>query len=357
MTNTGSLDRYRLLGRSGLRVSPLALGTMTFGTDWGWGADAQESRRIFDAYVDRGGNFIDTANQYTNGSSEKLVGELAAGKRERLVLATKFTLATRPDDPNAGGNHRKSMVRSVEQSLGRLGTDYIDLLYLHAWDGLTPADEVIRAFDDLVSAGKVLYAGISDTPAWQVSRMQAIADVRGWAPFVALQIPYNLVERTVERELIPMAKEMGLGVIPWSPLASGVLAGKYGKADLVIGTGSDDPGVSRKNVAAANGMLHARALDIAEVVKSVAAEIGKTPSQVAIAWTLANPAVTAPILGARTLAQLEDNLGALDVVIPGPHLERLERASAIERGFPHDFLDKPMVRRVMRGGVEIAARR
>jgi len=356
MTNTPSLDRYRLLGRSGLRVSPLALGTMTFGTDWGWGADRDETRRIFDAYVDRGGNFIDTANQYTNGTSERLVGELAAEKRERLVLATKFTLATRPNDPNAGGNHRKSMVRSVEQSLARLKTEYIDLLYLHVWDGLTPAEEIVRAFDDLVRAGKVLYAGISDTPAWQVARMQAIADVRGWTPFVALQIPYNLVERTVERDLVPMAKEMGLGVIPWSPLASGVLAGKYSQADLAIGGGSPDPSGSRKNVAAANGMLHARALEIADVVKSVAADLGKTPSQVAIAWTLANPAVTSPILGVRTLAQLEDNLGALEVTLPREHLQRLERASAIERGFPHDFVEQPMVQQVMRGGAQITPR-
>jgi aryl-alcohol dehydrogenase-like predicted oxidoreductase len=356
MTNTLSLDRYRLLGRSGLRVSPLALGTMTFGTDWGWGADRDESRRIFDAYVDRGGNFIDTANQYTNGTAEQLVGELAAERRERLVLATKFTLATRPNDPNAGGNHRKSMVRSVEQSLARLKTDYIDLLYLHAWDGLTPVDEIARAFDDLVRAGKVLYAGISDTPAWQVARMQAIADIRGWTPFVALQIPYNLVERTVERDLLPMAKEMGLGAIPWSPLASGVLAGKYSRADLAIGAGSAEPSGSRKNVAAANGMLHARALEIAELVKSVAAELGKTPSQVAIAWTLANPGVTSPILGVRTLAQLEDNLGALDVILPPRQLEQLDRASAIERGFPHDFLEQPMVQRVMRAGAQIAPR-
>jgi aryl-alcohol dehydrogenase-like predicted oxidoreductase len=356
MTNALSLAHYRLLGRSGLRVSPLALGAMTFGTDWGWGADRDETRRIFDTYVDRGGNFIDTANQYTNGSSEQLVGELAAEKRERLVLATKFTLATRPNDPNAGGNHRKSMVRSVEQSLARLKTDYIDLLYLHVWDGLTPVEEIVRAFDDLVRAGKVLYTGISDTPAWQVSRMQAIAELRGWTPFSALQIPYNLVERTVERDLIPMAKEMGLGVIPWSPLASGVLAGKYTKADLAIGKGSAEPGGSRKNVAAANGMLHARALEIAEVVKSVAAELGKTPSQVAIAWTLTNPAVTAPILGVRTLAQLEDNLGALEVSIPRQQLEQLERASAIERGFPHDFIDQPMVQQVMRAGANIAPR-
>lgn len=194
-----SLDTYKLLGWSGLRVSPLSLGTMTFGSDWGWGADTEEARRIFDAYLDRGGNFIDTANMYTNGSAERLLGEFAGDRRERLVLATKYTMTRRPDDPNAGGNHRKSMVASVEASLRNLNTDYLDLLYLHAWDGLTPVEEILRAMDDLVRAGKVLYVGISDAPAWQVSRMQAIADLRGWSPLVALQIAYSLVERTVER--------------------------------------------------------------------------------------------------------------------------------------------------------------
>ncbi len=225
---TSSLTHYRLLGRSGLRVSPLALGTMTFGTDWGWGSDEADARRIFDAYVDRGGNFVDTASNYTNGTSEKLVGAFAEGKRDRLVLATKYSLASAPGDPNSGGNHRKNMVRTVEQSLQRLRTDHLDLLYLHTWDATTPGDEIMRAFDDLVRAGKVLYAGISDTPAWQVARMQTMAELRGWSPFVALQIEYSLVQRTVERELVPMAKELGLGV-PWSPLGMGVLTGKYSR--------------------------------------------------------------------------------------------------------------------------------
>ncbi|WP_438004103.1 aldo/keto reductase [Sorangium sp. So ce321] len=357
MTNALSLDTYRLLGRSGLRVSPLALGAMTFGADWGWGSDRDEAKRIFDVYLDRGGNFIDTANKYTNGTSERLVGELAGDRRERLVLATKYTLSMRPGDPNSGGNHRKSMVRSVEASLGRLRTDYIDILYLHAWDGTAPVEEILRAMDDLVRAGKVLYVAISDTPAWQVSRMQAIADLRGWAPLVALQIEYSLIERTVERELIPMAQEMGLGVIPWSPLASGVLTGKYTKADLDAGGGSSDAIGTRKNIAAANGSLTARGLDIAEVVKAVAAESGKTPAQVALAWTLLHPAVTAPIMGARTLEQLEDNLGALDVRLTDGQRARLDKASAVELGFPHDFLARPLTRSVMFGDVKIAARR
>jgi aryl-alcohol dehydrogenase-like predicted oxidoreductase len=351
-----SLDRYRLLGRSGLRVSPLSLGTMTFGTDWGWGADRDEARRIFDTYVDRGGNFVDTADVYTNGSSERLVGEFAADRRERLVLATKYTSSTEPDNPNAGGNHRRNMVRSVEASLRRLGTDYIDLLYLHAWDFTTPVEEILRAMDDLVRAGKVVYVGISDAPAWQVSRMQAIADLRGWSPLVALQIEYSLVERTVERDLIPMAAELGLGVLPWSPLASGVLTGKYSRADLDTGGGSGDPSGSRKNVAAANGSLTARALDVADVVGKVAAELDTTPSRVALAWTLRNPAVTSPILGVRTLAQLEDNLGALDVEFTAGQLATLESASAIELGFPHDFLRRDMTRTVMFGSTRIEAR-
>lgn len=357
MSETLSLDFYRLLGRSGLRVSPLALGAMTFGTDWGWGADEAEARRVFDTYVDRGGNFIDTANQYTNGTSERLVGTFAADRRDRLVIATKYTLPERQGDPNSGGNHRKSLVRSVEASLARLQTDYIDLLYLHAWDFTTPVEEILRAMDDVVRAGKVLYVGISDVPAWQVSRMQAIADLRGWSPLVALQIEYNLVERTVERDLIPMAREMGLGVIPWSPLASGVLTGKYSRADLGIGDGTATAAGTRKNVAAGNGALTERSLGIADVVKAVAVEAGHTPAQVALAWTLLDQAVTAPILGARTPAQLEDNLGALDVVFTDGQKARLEAASAIDPGFPHAFLARPLTRNVMSGGTRIAPRR
>ena len=331
-----SLGAYRLLGRSGLRVSPLALGTMTFGSDWGWGADRDETRKIFSAYVEHGGNFIDTANAYTNGTAELMVGEFARSRRDQLVIATKYTMATRPDDPNSGGTSRKSMVRSVEGSLSRLQTDYVDLLYLHIWDGLSPVEEVLRAMDDLVRAGKVLYVGMSDVPAWQVSRMQAIAELRGWAPLIALEIPYNLIERTVERDLIPMAETMGLGVICWSPLASGVLTGKYSRSDLA--PGPEGAASSRKEVAAGNGFLTSRGLDIAEVVKDIAAELGTTPSRVALAWTLLNPAVTAPIVGARSLAQLEDNLGGLDIQLDPRQQARLDEASAIELGFPHTAL-------------------
>ncbi|MGH8089609.1 MAG: aldo/keto reductase, partial [Stenotrophomonas sp.] len=225
MTTT-ALNHYRLLGRSGLRVSPLSLGTMTFGADWGWGADAAEAARIFDAYVERGGNFIDTAVNYTNGSAERILGGLIKDKRERIVLATKFTMAREAGNPNAGGNHRLNLVCSVETSLRQLDTDRIDLLYLHAWDFTTSPEEVMRALDDLVRAGKVLYLGICNTPAWRVAQMQTLADLRGWSPFVALQIEYSLLERTVEHELMPMAEALGLGVLPWSPLGGGVLTGK-----------------------------------------------------------------------------------------------------------------------------------
>lgn len=353
---TLALDHYRLLGRSGLRVSPIALGTMTFGTDWGWGTEEADARRIFDAYVARGGNFIDSANRYTEGTSERFVGKFAKGRRDQLVIATKYTLPMRPGDPNSGGNHRKSMVRSVEDSLKTLGTDYIDLLYLHAWDFTTPVEEVLRGLDDLVRSGKVLYAGVSDIPAWQVSRMQAIADLRGWTPLVALQVEYNLIERTSESDLTPMAQEMGLGVIPWSPLASGVLAGKYSKADLgKVPRGSAAEG-TRRDVAVGNGSLTERGLTIADVLKKIAGETGNTPSQIALAWTLLNPAVTAPLIGARTLQQLEENLGALNVVLDEEHHQRLEQISSIDRGFPHEFLARPMTQAIMTGGLKIDRR-
>ncbi|WP_216897767.1 aldo/keto reductase [Nocardia alni] len=354
-----TLDTYRLLGRSGLRVSPLALGTMTFGDDWGWGAGTDDARKLFDLYVERGGNFIDTANVYTNGSSERLLGEFTRDNREALVLATKYTMLRRPGDPNSGGNSRKSMVASVEDSLRKLNTDYIDLLYLHAWDFTTPVEEILRGMDDLVRQGKLLYVAISDAPAWQVSRMQAIADLRGWSPLVALQIEYSLAERTVEHDLIPMAQEMGLGVIPWSPLASGVLTGKYTAADLraqvtdITAQGTTSPEGTRKDVALAQGSLTERSLRIAEEVTKVAAELGKSPAQVALAWTLRNPAVTAPIIGARTPAQLEDNLGALDVEFDATHLARLDEISAVTPIFPHNMLGRDMTRTVISGDLKI----
>ncbi|MEU2379629.1 aldo/keto reductase [Streptomyces misionensis] len=351
-----TLDTYRLLGRSGLRVSPLALGTATFGTDWGWGAEEDEARKLFDLYVERGGNFLDTADTYTDGSSERLLGAFSRGRRERLVLATKYTTLRRPGDPNSGGAHRKSLFDSVHASLRRLDTDYIDLLYLHVWDFTTPVEEILRGLDDLVRQGKVLYAAISNAPAWQVSRMQTIADLRGWSPLVALQIEYNLVERGGERDLIPMAREMGLGVIPYSPLAGGVLTGKYGRADLTSADASSGAG-TRKSLNLALGTLTERSLAVADAVKEVAAELGRTPGQVALAWTLRNPGVTAPVIGARTPAQLEDNLGALEVDLTDSQLARLDEAGAIGLGYPHDMLAGAHIREVTMGGLKIESRR
>jgi len=349
------LDDYRLLGRSGLRVSPLALGTMTFRVGGGsWGSSDEEAKQMVDMYVDRGGNFIDTADFYGGlGGSEELLGQLVKGRRDRLVISTKYSLTTEPGNPNAAGNHRKNMVRSVEDSLRRMGTDYIDLLYLHMWDFRTPVDEILRSFDDLVRAGKVLYIGLSDTPAWQASRMQAIAELRGWTQFCALQISYSLVERTVEREMIPMAKEMGLGVSPWAPLGQGVLTGKYSRADLIPADINDIS--SRKAINALTGKLTERNLDIADVVVEIAKEIGCTPAQLAVAWTLANPAVCSPVVGVRTPAQLEDNLGALAVELSADQLARLDAVSAVPPVFPIDVLKGPS-EPMMFGNVKVQER-
>ncbi|MBV6815099.1 aldo/keto reductase [Xanthomonas campestris pv. passiflorae] len=348
MTQTHSLDRYRLLGRSGLRVSPLALGTMTFGEAWGWGADAGEARRIFDAYADRGGNFIDTAVNYTNGGSERILGELIKGRRERFVLATKFTMARDASNINSGGNHRLNLIRSVETSLRQLDTDRIDLLYLHAWDFTTSPEEVMRGLDHLVQAGKVLYIGICNTPAWRVAQLQTLADLRGWSPLVALQIEYSLVERSVEHELMPMARELGLGVLPWSPLGGGILTGKYSRADLSDDNAADVSS-SRKGVIASTGHLNARSLDIADTVGAVAAEVGASRSQVALAWTLRHPAVVSPVMGARTLQQAEDNFGALDIALNDEQLARLDGVSALPPIFPERFIGRPMAQQLIYG--------
>ncbi|MFJ4656918.1 aldo/keto reductase [Nocardia sp. NPDC088792] len=347
-----TLDTYRLLGRSGLRVSPLALGAATFGTEWGWGAEPDEARKLFDVYVERGGNFIDTAGTYTDGTSERLLGEFTRDNRESLVLATKYTTLRRPGDPNSGGPQRKNLFASVENSLRQLNTDYIDLLYLHVWDFTTPVEEILRGMDDLVRQGKVLYVAISNTPAWQVSRMQTIADLRGWSPLVALQIEYSLIERTGERDLIPMARELGLGVLPYSPLAGGVLTGKYSRADLTTTNAASGDG-TRKSLTIANGTLSERNFAIVDVVTEVAEELGHTPARVGLAWALQRPGVTAPIIGARTPAQLEDNLGALEIDLTAAQLSRLDEASAIELDYPHAFLAGDFARTLTRGEMNL----
>jgi len=328
---------------------------MTFGSDWGWGADDAGARQIFEAYVEAGGNFIDTAVNYTNGASERILGQLMKGRREQLVISTKFTMARDPGNPNSGGNHRLNLMRSVETSLRQLDTDRIELLHLHAWDFTTGADEVMRGLDDLVRSGKVMYLGICNTPAWKIAQLQTLADLRGWAPLVALQIEYSLVERTVEHELLPMAREMGLGVMPWSPLGGGILSGKYRREDL---SESNEAAISatRKGVISSSGHLNERSLQIASVVVDIAAEIGATPSQVALAWTLQNPTVVAPIIGARTLAQAQDNLKALTVRLEESHMSRLDQASAPELIFPERFVARPMVQQLVFGGTKLQGR-
>ena len=336
--------KYYLLGRSGLRVSEISLGTMTFGEEWGWGASKEESRRQFELYVERGGNFIDTANRYTEGTSERLVGEFVGTRREEFVIATKYTLYTRKGDPNSAGNHRKNLVQSLDASLKRLKMDYIDLYWLHAWDYLTPVDEVMRALDDQVRAGKILYVGVSDTPAWVVSRANMLADLRGWTPFVGLQIEYSLIERTVERELLPMAQELELTVTPWAPIGGGVLTGKYNKKN-------SDPKVP-KRISLEGKRLSERNLAIAEEVEKIADEIGRKPSQVALNWVRQRKQKMIPIIGARTAAQLAENLDCVNFELTPDQITRLNQVSAIELGFPHDFLTQPPIQDLVYAGTQ-----
>ncbi len=326
--------RYKLLGPSGLRVSEICLGTMSFGDAWGFGADEQESRRVLSAFTAAGGNFIDNANKYHEGQSEEIVGRFLGSQREAFVVATKYTLAMSSGDPNAAGNSRKNMRQSVEASLRRLSTDYIDLLWVHAWDYATPVEEVMRGLDDLVSAGKVNYVGLSDTPAWIGSQANTLATMRGWSPFIALQLEYSLIARTVERELLPMADAFGLAVTTWAPLGGGVLTGKYSRST------TDGP-VDTKRADGNQGRLTERNLQIAREVDAVADELGKTSAQVAAAWVCQRSPRIIPIVGIRKLEQLTDVLGALDVELSADQLARLNRASEIDFGFPYDLLSSP----------------
>jgi aryl-alcohol dehydrogenase-like predicted oxidoreductase len=341
---------YQLLGHSGLRVSEICLGAMTFGEDWGWGASRDDSWKLYETFREAGGNFIDTANVYTNGASESLLGEFMHGHRESVVLATKYTNALPGTDPNAAGNHRKSMMQSVESSLRRLKTDYIDLYWMHIWDRVTPVEEVMRAFDDLLRQGKVLYIGVSDAAAWWISRANTIAELRGWTSFVGLQIEYSLLERTPERELLPMARALGLTVTAWSPLTGGLLTGKYRIAES--GVQSED-GKSRMDNPEMQQFMQnrERAARVIEVLKEVAVKAGRSPAEVALAWLRHRGQPIIPIVGARKIEQLQSNLRIVDIRLPEAEVQCLDDVSKIELGFPHDFLDKPMVRGFTFGGL------
>lgn len=333
-----------LFGRSGLRVSELCLGTMTFGTEWPMGADYESSKGVFDRFADAGGTFIDTANRYTDGTSERWLGEFIASDRDHFVVGTKFSLFDRPRDVNYAGNHRKNILRSLDRSLERLGLEYIDLLWLHAWDFTTPVDEVMRTLEDLVASGTVLYLGISDTPAWIVSQANTLAELRGWRQFVGLQIEYSLLQRAAERDLLPMASAFGLAVTPWGVLGGGALTGKYLRGEQ----GRVPESSLRRNE---------RSSGITKELVAVADELGCTPTQLAIAWARSRSPQIIPIIGARTAAQLDDSLGTLDVAPSSEQLTRLNGCSAIELGFPLDFLSSEAVHGAFGNSLELIADR
>jgi aryl-alcohol dehydrogenase-like predicted oxidoreductase len=330
--------KYKLLGRSGLKVSELCLGTMGFGTEAGWGADKETSFAIMDAFAEAGGNFMDTANIYKLGTSEKIIGEyLHNHDRDHFVVATKYSLKDNITNPNASGNNRKNMMRSVEDSLRRLKTDFIDLFYLHIWDDITPIDEVLRGMDDLIRQGKINYAAISDTPAWVVAKGNTLAELMGWSQFVALQVEYSLLARTAEHELIPMAKHFGMTVTPWAPLGGGALTGKYLRGEQ----GRVKPESNRRNE---------RAERITKVVMGIADELGVSPGHVALKWTMQQGFSSIPVVGATKLNQLQDNLKTVDVNLAPEHLQKLNDASAIELGFPGDFFKEEGVKTNTFGG-------
>ena len=323
--------RYKLLGHSGLRVSELCLGTMTFGETWGWGASKAECKQMFDQFAEAGGNFIDTSVNYTDGESETILGDLLKADRDHFVVATKYTL-TKPDDsdPNGGGNSRKNMMKSVERSLKRLQTDHIDLYYLHMWDYMTPVEEVVRGLDDLVRQGKMLYVAFSDTPDWIVAEANARAELMGWSRFVGMQIPYSLLNRAVERTILPMARHWDMAVMPWGLLNAGILTGKFLKEV------SDPTRINPEKLD-----LSQKAMSVILEVQKISEELGRPMSQVAINWVRQqqNKAQIIPILGARTAGQLQDNLSVLEWQLSEEQLKRLDEASAIEMGFPHGFLE------------------
>ncbi len=331
--------KYTTLGKSGVRVSELCLGTMTFGTEWGWGADFDDCAKIFEAFAQAGGNFIDTANYYTGGTSEKFLSELLKSDRERFVVGTKFSLAVRKGDLNAGGNHRKNIRQALEASLKRLQTDYIDLYWLHAWDFTTTPEEIMRTLDDLVCAGKVLYLGISDTPAWIVAQANTMAQYTDREAFTALQIEYSLIQRTPERDLLPMAKAFDMAVTPWSPLGSGLLTGKYRQ--------NND---KSKRLKENSARFSERNLRIADTLCNMAEKTGYPPAAIALRWLVERN--TLPIIGARTVEQLNENLKALEVELPREAYIDVEEASKIELGFPHEFLASENVQNILFGEMQ-----
>lgn len=338
------LTDYVTLGRSGLRVSPLALGTMTFGTDWGWGADEAACRDLFNYYVDAGGNFIDSADGYTSGKSEQLLGKLVAERklRDRVVIATKFSFSAEPGNPNAGGNGRKNILRALEGSLRRLATDYVDVYYLHAWDQVTPVEEVLTTLNDLVRQGKVRHVGLSDVPAWYAARYQTLAEQHLLEKLVALQLEYSLVERNIEREHVPLARELGMSIVPWSPLASGFLSGKYerpAEGNVGVGDGrlqtlkdSGNPGFAK---------FTPKNWDILDALRAVAAELGKPPAEVALSWVVNRPGVGSTLIGATKRSQLESNIAALAIDIPSQLRARLDDASRLDVIHPYMFFGEP----------------
>src|SRR5271168_4825183 len=329
-----ALRDYKSLGHSGLRVSPVCLGAMTFGEDWGWGSTVEDSKKILDNYIDLGGNFVDTANGYTKGHSEAILGQHIGrhpARRDRLVIATKFLTNMYRGDPNGGGAGRKSLISACENSLRRLQTDYIDLYWMHFWDRFTPIEETMRALDDLVASGKVRYIGFSDTPAWKVAQAQTLAVLKGWTPLIALQLEYSLLERTIEGELIPAALELGLGVTPWSPLKGGMLTGKYTRESIKTSTPGRGAWVTRA--------FTEQAFQVLDALTTVAREAGTTVARAALAWVIERPGVASTIIGARTMEQLEDNLGALDVHLTAGQIQALNEISQPKLNFPHAFLE------------------
>lgn len=333
---------YKLLGKSGLRVSEICLGTMTFGEEWGYGANKEESRNMFNAFINAGGNFIDTANRYTEGTSEIFLGEFIkeSHRRDELVIASKYSLVTKHDKINDGGNHRKNLVQTVEGSLKRMQLEYMDVLYLHAWDFTTPEEEVMRALDDLVRAGKVLYVAISDTPAWVIARCNAIAELRGWTRFVALQAEYSLITRDAERDLLPLANHDDLMITAWAPLAGGALTGKYLKQDA-----------SPKRLKEGSKRLNEKSTTIAKTVVDLAKHNNCNPAQIALQWIMQKNNRVIPVVGARNTEQLKESLGVLNFTLSEKDFDRLDEVSKIDLGFPHDFLSSDSVKQVLHGGL------